>query len=337
MKAFLSEFSRGMPSSAYVIYAENPDFDFLVREAYKKIKNQFGGDEGFRFTSYDFGNIENPENPPTIHAVLDDANALSFLSKRKAVIVENFQLLLKERKGDKKSIDEEAIDNANEIIATSGKSRKKEILSLINKYVENPSPSTLLVFLWHGKIPSQFINKVKLLDVSMRRSEVKEWCKRLARDRGFDLTEDALEFIFWACGGDDRTAGDVGIIYTEIDKLSLLLDPEKKGKTFDINDLKDIVSIDADANAFRLGEAMLKGNKGEAFSILYTLDTKGEVAQKTIGGLNYIFGKRTPNIDVAEILHKADIGVKTGNPDALYQLVTDYFQQMDRRLKLKEE
>jgi len=100
-----------------------------------------------------------------------------------------------------------------------------------------------------------------MIDMSMKRSEVKEWCRRLANDKGFGLTENALEFIFWACGGDNRTAGDVGIVYTEIEKLALLLDPGIKGRTFDRDDLQDIVSIDADANAFRLGEAMLRGDK----------------------------------------------------------------------------
>jgi len=337
MKTFLKEFSSKMPTPVYVIYAEKPDFYFFVEEARQKIKTFFGGDEGFRFTSYDFGDIENPDDPPTIYKVLDDANALAFFGDRKAVIVDNLQLLLKEKKGDKEAIDDGDSGQENDVTSGAAKPKRKHILSLINKYTENPAPSTLLVFLWYGRLPSQFITNVKTIDMSMRRSEVKEWCRQLAKSRGYALTDDALEFLFWACGGDDRTAGDVGIIYTEIEKLSLLLDPNIKGKTFDINDLKDIVSIDADANAFRLGEAMLKGDKGEAFSILYTLDTKGEVAQKTIGGLNYIFGKRNPNIDVAEILHKADVGVKTGNPGALYQLVTDYFQQMDRGLKLKED
>jgi len=337
MKAFTNEFSRGMPSSAYVIYAENPDFYFFVREAFATLKKQFGGDKEFKFTSYDFGDIENTDNPPTIHKVLDDANALSFFSDRKAVIVENFQVLLKERKGKKQDIDQEDSDNEDGVKTTSSISKKKEILSLINNYLENPSPSTLLVFLWYGKIPSQFIKKIRLIDVSLKRSEVKNWCRQLAKERGFSLTEDALEFIFWACGGDERTAGDVGIIYREIDKLSLLVDPKTKGKTLNSDDIQDIVSIDADASAFRLGDAMLNGDKRKAFSLLYTLDAKAEVAQKTLGGLNYKFTQAEQAINLAEIMHKADIGVKTGKQGALYQLVTDYFQKINRRHRQKEK
>src|SRR6266496_603236 len=92
-RAFLSEFSRGMPASTYVIHAENSDFYFFVKRAYSKIKKQFGGDEGFRFTSYDFGDLSTPENPTTIHQIIDDANALSFFGERKAVLVDNLQAL----------------------------------------------------------------------------------------------------------------------------------------------------------------------------------------------------------------------------------------------------
>jgi len=55
------------------------------------------------------------------------------------------------------------------------------------------------------------------------------------------------------------------------------------------------------------------------------------VAQKTIGGLNFKFTQQGLHIDLSEILHKADSEVKKGSQGALYQLVTDYFQQKDRR------
>lgn len=317
MKSFLSELSHGLPAPVYIVYAEKPDFDFLLREARKKIKKHFGGDEGFRFVSYDFGFVEDSENPPTMYKVLDDANSLAFFNERKAVVVENFQVLFKGKRSD---------EEVGEGEDSRSRSSKKEIISLVNDYAKRPSPSSVLVFLWHGRMPTQF-TKVKMIDVSMRRDDVKEWCKRLAKERDFGLTNDAIEFIFWACGGDFRTAGDVGIIYSEMDKLSLLLKPNEKGKIFDIDNIKDVVAIDAEADAFRLGDAMLRGDKGKAFSILSTLDAKEEIAQKILGGLNYRLSQGEMDADVAELLHEADLVAKKGSQGAVSQLIIGYFEK----------
>jgi DNA polymerase III delta subunit len=317
VKYFLSELSAGLPAPVYIIYAERDDFDFFLGEACKKIKEHFGGDSGFRFSSYDFGFMEDPESAPNIHKVIDDANSLAFLNERKAVVVENFQLLFKGKKG------EEEVEGQEE---SRTRSSRKEVISIVNDYAKKPSPSSVVVFVWHGRMPTQF-TKIKMIDVSMKMDDIKEWCRSLAKERGFGLTRDAIEFILVACGGDFRTAGNVGMIHSEIDKLSLLLKPSDKGKVFDINDIKDVVAFNAETDAFRLGDAMLRGDKGKALSILYALDAKGEIAYKILGGLNYKLSQGDIDSDVFESLNEADVAIKSGSQGAMWQFIIKYFER----------
>jgi DNA polymerase III delta subunit len=269
--------------------------------------------------------MEDPDNQATVQDIINDANSAPFFSSggRKVIIVRGLNQLFKRRKADD-SEDEDADAEEDEKKGKKGKSSKKDILSVINDYIEKPAPFTLLVFMFKGKKPEMF-PKAKMLPGSINEYEIPAWVSHVASKKGVKFTPRAIDYLILA------TQGNFGMLYSEIEKCEGLFSNER-GKVIDADDLKTIVYMDAEANTFALGDAMLRGDKKTAFKIVDTLMSKRNPAEMILGGINWKLtqGKQM-NLPLATLLHEADIGVKTARPHTIENLLIDFFKLTEKQ------
>ncbi|MGO9379440.1 MAG: DNA polymerase III subunit delta [Dissulfurispiraceae bacterium] len=316
MKAFYNELAKKMPAGCYVIHSED---DYLLYESLKAIRTELGAEQDL-FITYDF---EDPDNAASINNIINDANSMPFFSSgaRKVIVVRGLNQLFKRRKseGDEEEDDEEEEEGKK---SKKGKPSKKDALPIINAYIDNPASFTLLVFMFKGKKPDMF-PKAKMLPVSISEYEIPQWVSYIASKRGISFTPRAIDYLILA------TQGNFGMLYSEIEKCQGFFSREN-AKVIEPNDLKAIVYMDAEANTFALGDALLRREKRSAFKIMDMLTSKKSPAEMILGGINWKLtqGKQM-SLQIAELLHEADIGVKLARPHTLENLLLEFFNLKD--------
>ncbi len=271
---YIAEIKKGLKYPVYLLYGES---HFLLKESLFMTSDIVPKDRrDFCLDIYDMGDSDKP----SIDNIVDILNTMPFLGDRRFVIIENSHLM---KKGD---------------------------ISLISEYISNPSPYSVLIMLYLGKLKDEFkglsegmVNNVKTISVDIMYRDIKPWIREKARGMGINLTDGAVDYLTVITGE------DAGLISSELEKIALL----GKDKV-DVTDLTGIMRDQSDYDVFDLIEAIRKKDKSRALIILRSLLQSDEPFQ-ILGALNWYFGQLKEDDEelkrVFTLLHETDLGVKS--------------------------
>lgn len=184
-------------------------------------------------------------------AILDAADTMPMMCDRRIVIVRDWAPMM------------------------SGKSKNEESeLTLMEGWVQNPSPSCVTVFTFRGD-PDKRKKATNLLSRAatvvefdyLTDSQMKQWANRRLKPFGKKIAPDALSALVFMAGRElTRLSG-------ELDKLAAYTDDRD---TVMIADVQAIVSPSLEYNVFELMNKLLDGNLGEAEKMLANLVQNGQ-------------------------------------------------------------
>lgn len=274
IKHFIDELGKGLRSPVYFLYAEDL---YLLREAAMlTAKTVPEAERDFSFDVYDLDGID--EIPP-FEQIIDVLNTIPFMGRQRVVVIENIQEL------------------------------KKKQIEPLAAYVLNPSAYSVLMLLHLGAPKAQFkafMEKVKTITLDIRQQDLPLWIKEKARQRGFELTDDAMEYLIGATGPDP------GLLSSELEKFALI------GKNrISAQDIIGIVRGSSDYDVFDLVSALRDKDAGRVFKVARALRETHE-SYGLLGAVNWHYSRiaskdksRTGYYNkVFELLNEADIRIK---------------------------
>lgn len=177
------------------------------------------------------------------------------------------------------------------IIVREAQDLSRTIENLVS-YVENPQPSTVLVFCYKYKT----LDKRKKLSKSIAKygvifeskklfeNQVPDWIKHVLLQRGFDITPKAAQMLVEFLGN------DLGKVNNELEKLQLI---SKSGTQFTPQLIEENIGISKDFNNFELQNAIGEHNIKKAFAIVqyFAQNPKNNPMVLTISLLYNFFSK----------------------------------------------
>ncbi len=278
IKNFLQEIEKGLTSSIYLLYAND---QYLLKEAALAVKRTIPESE--RDFSFNIFDIDSTDEIPAFEQIIDVINTIPFFGQRRVVILENFQKL------SKKDF------------------KKLEI------YMANPSTRTVLIMLHNGipkKEQRERLKGVKIISLDIREQELPFWIKQKAKQRGVEISDEAIEYLIGVIGP------DIGLLSSEIEKFTLL-----ENAKVSTNDIAEIVKGSGDYDVFDLVEALKRKDSEKVFRIYRALSETQE-SYSLLGALNWQYGRmftyskdKGPAMDyyhrAFELLNKADIEIKS--------------------------
>ncbi|HEX6922234.1 MAG TPA: DNA polymerase III subunit delta [Bacillales bacterium] len=245
-------------SPVYVLYGTEP---FLIEEMKQAIVENALDKEAFEFN---FAQYDMEETP--IETAIEDAETLPFLGEYRVVILKNPFFL-------------------------TGKNEKKKIehdLDRLERYIDDPSPSAILVFAAdYEKLDQRkkIVKKLKKTGEMMEFSTADENAiYRMLRDRaeleGAVFTREANERLLQLIGP------HLYHLVSEVEKMALYVG-EKGEITSDVVDL--LCAKTLESNVFALVDKVVKNRLDEAFMILHDLLKQNEEPIKLLALLSRQF------------------------------------------------
>ncbi len=145
--------------------------------------------------------------------------------------------------------------------------KKASDYQLLEEYMENPSPQTLMVFNYKHKKPDARKKAIKLVKKEgvyfetkrMYEREVMKWIAETVREMKYSIDAKSTQMLM------DFLGTDLSKIYNELQKLQILL-PEGTSITPEI--IEENIGISKDYNTFELKSAIAKGNYPKAQQII---------------------------------------------------------------------
>ncbi|MCI9280254.1 MAG: DNA polymerase III subunit delta [Bacilli bacterium] len=213
----------------YLIYGES--FRLIEEEIQKIIKNETNS------VTIDLmdSNIED---------VLTEATYVSMFEESKFIIVKNALLF------------------------TSNKEKEEDVQKLLN-YMENPVPSTTIIFTTYEKIDNRkkvtkaFEKKYKIINVGgLSKMDLIAKGRELIFKNKYKIENETLEYITESC------QNNYDLIYNEIQKLFLYYETPS---TIRLEDVKEIISKSIVDNNFKFIEAIVNKNLKKALFLLEDL------------------------------------------------------------------
>ncbi|MCL5021852.1 MAG: DNA polymerase III subunit delta [Nitrospirae bacterium] len=274
IRHFIQELEKGLRAPVYFLYADDP---YLLKEA--SLIGERTVPEGERDFSVTVFDLDGIDKVPPFAQIVDVINTVPFMGRR-TVIIENIQELSRKDMGP------------------------------LENYLSDPSPYALLILLHMGSPKAQFkdvIKKAKSVSLDIRPQELPLWIKEKARQKGFELTQDAVEYLLGITGA------DVGLLSAELEKFSFI------GKSrLDTGDIRGVVKGNSDFDAFDLVNALRERNPEKVFKVARALQETQE-SYSLLGALNWhysrLFSKERRGDEryrrVFELLSEADAGIKT--------------------------
>jgi DNA polymerase-3 subunit delta len=136
----------------------------------------------------------------------------------------------------------------------------------IESYVENPQPTTVLVFAYKYKTLDKRKKVTKLLDKhgvvfeskKMYENQVGTWINRVLSGRGYSIEPKATAMLVEFLGT------DLSKISNELDKLQIIL---PKSHTISPKDIEENIGFSKDFNVFELQNALGSKNQVKAYKI----------------------------------------------------------------------
>lgn len=276
IKHFIQEIEKGLQSSVYLLYAEDP---FLLKEA--SIMSSHTMPQAERDFCFDAFDLDDNAKAQPLEQMLDVANMMPFMGKRRVVVLENIQAIAKKN------------------------------MAALENYISNPSPCAVMLLLHKGGIKAQFkdmVKKTKAISLDIRPQDLPLYIKEKARLKGFEITDKAIGYLM------DMEGHDAGLISSEVEKFALV------GKSrIDVQDIIGLVKASSDYNAFDLVNALKERDTDRVFKIAKSLQETTETYGLT-GAINWHYSRMASNDKgrnrayydrVFGLLNEADIRVKT--------------------------
>jgi DNA polymerase-3 subunit delta len=137
----------------------------------------------------------------------------------------------------------------------------------LESYVENPQPTTVLVFAYKYKTLDKRKKVTKLLDKigvvyeskKLYDNQVGEWIKRVLSGQGYSIEPKASLILVEFLGT------DLSKISNELDKLKIIL---PKGHTITAKDIEENIGFSKDFNNFELRSALGEKNQLKSYQIV---------------------------------------------------------------------
>ncbi len=272
---FIRESEKGFKSPVYFLYADDP---YLLKEASLiGARTVPEGERDFSLTIFDLDGVD---EAPSLERILDVVNTIPFGAGQRVVIIENVQELA-----------------------------RKELVPL-ERYISDPSPYSILMLFHRGSPKAHFrklTEKVKTIPLDVRPQEFSSWVREKARQKGLEMTDDAIEYLMGAVGP------DAGLISAELEKFSLIGD-----RRIEARDIIGIVKGNNDYDAFDLVNALRDRDPGKVFSIAKRLQETQE-SYGLLGAINWHYSRMSSGDKdrsayynrVFELLNEADIRIKS--------------------------
>ncbi|AXG75279.1 DNA polymerase III subunit delta [Flavobacterium arcticum] len=136
----------------------------------------------------------------------------------------------------------------------------------LEKYAENPQPTTVLVFAYKYKTLDKRKKITKLLNKAgvvfeskkLYENQVGDWLKRVLSGKGYTIEPKAAAMLVEFLGN------DLSRINNELDKLTIIL---PKGSTITPKVIEDNIGISKDYNVFELRKAIGERDQLKAYKI----------------------------------------------------------------------
>ena len=224
IKHLVQEIEKGLKSPVYFLYADDP---YLLKEASMMgARTVPEGERDFSLSVFDLDGVD--EIPP-FKQILDVVNTIPFMAKQQVVLIENMQELA------------------------------KKDLQPLEHYISDPSPYSVLMLFHRGSPKAYYrelLKKMKTIPLDIRPQELPFWIKEKARQKGLEVTDNAVEYLLGAVGP------DVGLISSELEKFTLI------GKRrIDTGDIMGIVRGSNDYDAFDLVNALREKDPERALPV----------------------------------------------------------------------
>lgn len=170
--------------------------------------------------------------------------------------------------------------------------RKEDRQTMLLNYLENPLPSTILVFAYkyksldkRTKLGKALEKKTVLLSTKkLYDNQIPDWIQSYASTQGIKIENNAVIVL------SENIGNNLKRIANELEKLKLNL---KAGDAIDAAMIQRYVGISKDYNIFELQKAIGGRNKSKAFKImnLFASDVKANPPVLIVSGLFSYFSK----------------------------------------------
>lgn len=222
----------------YLLYGTNY---FLIKREIEKIKLE-NNIESIDINNY---NLENT----ILDNILDDALTLSLFSQKKMIIVDNSYIFTS-------SVRKKGLDHN---------------IDLLNKYIENPNPDTILIFVVNEEKIDDRKKIVKLIKINgnvIEFNEVKN-IDTFIKNELNDYKMDAVTINSFV----NRVGDNLAIITSEIEKLKLYKNDDK---IITKDDVFDVCSEQIDVDMNELTNSIVSKNISKSLKIYNELIKQGE-------------------------------------------------------------
>ena len=222
----------------YLLYGTNY---FLIKREIEKIKLE-NNIESIDINNY---NLENT----ILDNILDDALTLSLFSQKKMIIVDNSYIFTP-------SVRKKGLDHN---------------IDLLNKYIENPNPDTILIFVVNEEKIDDRKKIVKLIKINgnvIEFNEVKN-IDTFIKNELNDYKMDAVTINSFV----NRVGDNLAIITSEIEKLKLYKNDDK---IITKDDVFDVCSEQIDVDMNELTNSIVSKNISKSLKIYNELIKQGE-------------------------------------------------------------
>ncbi|NOY65736.1 MAG: hypothetical protein GXO97_10155 [Nitrospirae bacterium] len=281
MKDLYKEIKTGLPGQIYYIYGKD---QFFITEAIKEIKGLIPpGERDINLLVFDFDRVI--ESPPSIDEIFELLNTPGFFGSSRYIVLKNLHLA--------KKTDTDRLSK-----------HLSQFQSSTNQHLTNK------LIMLSMKPPIQSLRKMigeeNIFTTDKKPPQLKNWIKKLAKDRDIIITNRAIDLLVSLSGGEG------GTIYSEMEKVSLM-----DKKEVDVQDIYSIMYGSMEGNIFALTEAIVEGNKKRAFTLLSMIESE---PYSILGAINWKFKemekKYKRNYSKAfENLLQSDIKIKTSSAD----------------------
>ncbi len=206
--------------------------------------------------------------------------------------------------------------------------KKEKRIEWLRKITEKKATHITIVLLCNAEAKeiTEEINFLKkssyfcIFPLDIQERELYDWINYKASKKGLKIRRDAADYLI------DITAGQPGLISSEIEKISLLAKKSEVG----ILDIREILAESAEYSSFDLINAINSKDKDTAFKMLLSLqNTEPDLI---LGALNWHFTyKAKPNSKVYSLLYKANLALRQAKPWVLDLLVYELLQEPEKQ------
>lgn len=316
--------SHHRPSRPLPVYAIFGGEDFLRAQAIREVTREVLGDSPEARCSMAF--VECDGETADIAAVLDECQTPSLLAPLRLVCVRNADSLVSRKPPESG----EATDAAGSRGAGRKTRRPLSNRELLEKYLQSPSPSGVLVLecqSWPAntklyKLVDQIGRNIPC-DKPRYRTDLYKWVAEQARRaHGCDLEFAVAERLV------DLVGDSMGLLDSELGKLATYVAPRH---TITIEDVEALVGATREEKIFAITDAIAQCDAPRALALWeQVLSTDRDAPYRAVGGLAYGFRRLAEGRRLLDQGVPPATAVKAVKPWARPQEVPEIKRQLDR-------